>query len=179
MHESTRKWYGAADRFEPLPDHNYSWVWEYAQFRFQWACGNSRYLEEKAITLFKLVLSIAGGYGAVISFLISRKVSLTFPCYALGIVALVALAASAVALLVAFDPLDHLYPIEEEAALDCIGAHEPNEDCKANMALAMTASIEFERIAANPKAKWLRLGLGASCASIVLFILALSYQVQM
>lgn len=177
MHELTDKWYGAADRFEPQPDRDYSWVWDYAKFRFEWACKNSRYLEEKAITLFKFDLAIAGGFGAVISFLISQRLGLAFPCFALGILALLALTASAVALLMTFDPQDHLYPIEEEAALQCMAAHETNEDCRANLSLTMTASIEFERSASNKKAGWLRFGLGASCASIILFILALFCQV--
>jgi len=178
MHEITKKWYGAAEDFKPKVDRDYSWVWEYAKFRFDWACSNGRYIEDKAMNLFKFLLAIAAGFGAAISFLVSQKVVLTPWSYGFGILALLALLASGVGLLITFDPSDHLYPIEEEAALMCIDAHSPDEDCHANMSLAMTASTEFERQASNKKAKWLRWGLAASCASIVLFILALFLEIH-
>ena len=174
MHQITKKWYGAAEHFNPKPDTDYSWVWEYAQFRFQWACGNSRYIEEKAMTLFKFVLAIFGGYGAVISFLVSHKVHLTIWSCILGLPALLCLTGAGLTLFQIFDPSDHLAPIVEEAALTCIDDHASNQNCRANMSLAMAASTEFEMRASTEKATWLRRGLVLSCFSVVLFILALS-----
>jgi hypothetical protein len=53
MHEITEKWYGAAGDFKPKTDRDYSWVWEYAKFRFEWAFNNGRYIGEKAISLLQ------------------------------------------------------------------------------------------------------------------------------
>jgi len=178
MHEITEKWYGAADDFKPKTKRDYLWVWEYSKFRFEWACSNGRYIEDKAINLFKFLMAIAAGFGALISFLVSQKAVLTPWSYGLGLLALLALVISGISLLITFDPSNHLYPIKEQAALECIDAHGPDEDCHGNMALAMTASIEFERQAINNKAKWLRIALGAACASIGLFIFALFFELH-
>ena len=125
MHRITAKWYGAADDFKPKIDRDYSWVWEYAKFRFEWACSNGRYIEDKAINLFKFLMAIAAGFGASVSFLVAQKAVLTPWSYRFGLSALLAWIISAISLFITFDPSDHLYPVEEEAALMCIDAHAP------------------------------------------------------
>jgi hypothetical protein len=167
----TKEWYGKAQRFVPVEGINYGWVWDYAKFRFEWACGNGRYVEDKAMSLFKFLLTIVAFIGASISFLVAQHVTLTSASYVCGLLTVGTLALAAVCLLKTFDPADHLYPVEEEAALLC--SSNAKEDGRANMSLAMTASIEFERTSISGKAKWLKWGLGMACTSIILFILSL------
>jgi hypothetical protein len=177
-HPITREWYGKAEEYQPKPGRKYDWVWDYAKFRFGLASDNQRYIENKIVTTFKLLLAVLAGYGTVFSFFVSQHVTLSKSAYGLGMASIVALVLSAVLLWKGFNPLDHLYPIKEEAALWCIDDHDEQQDCRANMSLAMTATIEVERQAASVKARWLTYGCWALGLSALLFIFALASEVH-
>jgi hypothetical protein len=173
MHPITDEWYGKADNYSPQPGKDYAWVLEYAKFRFEWACEKGRYIQEKAVTLFKLLLSLAAGVGAVFSFLISRGATFKLwgvGCAALGIASLVGAVA---VLLLVFDPADHLYPIKEVAALEYIDRGALDQDARANLSLTLTASTEFERQATNRSARCLRVGIALAWSALFFFMFSL------
>jgi hypothetical protein len=174
----TNEWYSKADAYHPKAGRDYGWVWDYSKFRLQLACGNQRYIEEKVITAFKLLLVILAGYGTVFSYFVSQKVILSVPSYLCGIGSVIVLIVAAVLMWHGFNPLDHLYPIKEEAALVCIDDHNSDQDCRANMSLAMTASIEVERRAIDEKAKWLKRGCVTLGVSVLLFTFAICFQMS-
>lgn len=169
----TREWYNKAETFKPKPGVDYSWVFDYAKVRFNWACENGRYIDEKIVNLFRFNLAIAAGMGAVFSFLVSQDITLCRVSHWLLGLSILSLLISGTSLLGAFDPRDHLYPVEEETALLLIDRFNIDQDSRANMSLALNASTELERHSANDKGKYLRVAVLSSSLCVILFILGL------
>ena len=173
MHPIADEWYGRADNYQPKPGAKYGWVWDYAKFRFEWACEKSRYIDEKSITVLKLLLALCSGIGAVLAFLISNRIQLQWPTYAFSLIAIVCLCLSGRRALRAFRPENHLYPINEEAALEYTDRNEVDADPMGNISLTLSASTEFERETTERKSRCLQRAIVYASWSIVLFILAL------
>src|ERR1039458_8078 len=81
--EAVTTHYGNADNFEPKSGQDYSWVLDYAKFRFQWAGERVRYIESKCLEILKLLMALGAGIGAALAFFLGRGTAFNPPSLAL------------------------------------------------------------------------------------------------
>lgn len=159
MESLTEKWYGLANSYEPLKGRSYGWVLDYAKFRLQFTFGNGRYIEEKSLELFKVVLAISAAGLAGFSWLLSKGTALAWPVEILIGLSVLSLLVSSVYLLQAFGPSDRPVPLAEDVALRAIDKYESGDEAIGNFCLTLTASTEYQSQITCEKGRRLRRAL--------------------
>ena len=168
-----KQWFDKANTYEPKEGRAYAWVLEYAKFRLNFTFRNGRYIEEKALAVFKLVLGLAVGTWAVFTLLLSQGFIFTWPVK-MGVVGgMVSLMISGLYTLRAFGPTKRLLPLTEDAALDAIDDADTPEGAMATFSLAMASSTEKQSEITNRKGQLLRVGLRFTYAAILFLSLLL------
>lgn len=144
MKTITEKWYAMANSYKPKEGRSYGWVLDYAKFRLQFTFGNGRYIEEKSLELFKIVLAISAAGWAAFSWLMSKGVTLAWPVALLIGLSVISLVLASFYLLQAFGPSDRPVPLTEDVALRAIEQCEPGDGAIGIFCLTLTASTEYQ-----------------------------------
>jgi hypothetical protein len=175
----TREWYDVINSFEPAEGADYSWIWDYARYRLEWAFEKTRYVEEKSQSLLKLVLAISAGSWVVFSALLttSRPMSLCSAIFA--IFALVCLMVSGYFCLQAASPSDHVYPRGEDKAIQYASLYKSADAAKGRFALAIGDSSEQERFLTYEKGILVKRGAILAFVAVIMFSLSLLAQLAL
>lgn len=148
---------------------NYGWVFEYAKFRLQFAYGHARYMDEKAMSLLKLVLGVSAAISAI-SGLVGLKFDAIGEIFVgLGILALIV---SGIYCLRAFNPTERFYPLGEDVALRFMDSASSEGEALAGFSLATADSTEHENQVVSTKGYFILWGVRFVFAAISFFILA-------
>jgi hypothetical protein len=169
----TKEWYKTIKRFEPIEGAQYSWIWDYAKYRLEWAFEKTRYVEEKSLSLLKLVLAISAGSWAVFTFLATKNLSMGVWSKNFAYLAICCLAASGVFCLMAAWPSEHVYPQSEDKAIECANLYKRDDAARASFALIIGDSSEQERLVTAKKAKLVNIGAGFVLVAVIAFTLSL------
>jgi hypothetical protein len=177
MKSSAENWYAMANSYEPKQGRSYGWVLDYAKFRLQFTIGNGRYIEEKSLELFKIVLGISAAGWAAFSWLLSKGMVLAWAVELLICLSVVSLLVSGVYLLDAFGPSDRPVPLAEDVALRAIEQCEPGDGAIGIFSLTLAASTEYQSQLTSEKGKRMRRALWLIYFAGAGFILSLFLQV--
>ena len=156
---TTKEWYALANSYEAKEGRSYGWLLDYAKFRLQFTFGNGRYIEEKSLELFKLILAIAAVGWAAFSWLQSKGTLLAWPVETLVSLSVLSLLASGALLLKAFGPSDRPVPLAEDVALRAIEKYESGDRAIGNFSLTLTASTERQSEVTCEKGRQMRRAL--------------------
>jgi hypothetical protein len=172
----TKEWYETINAFEPVEGADYSWVWEYAKYRFEWAFEKTRYVEEKGRSLLKLVLVMGSGSWAVFLVLLNSSRPLGLWSWVFAISALVCLVVSGCFCVKAASPSDHYYPRGEDKAIQYVNFYKSEGVAKGRFALAIGDSSEQERFLTYEKGMLVKRGAIFAFVAVILFGLSLLAQ---
>jgi hypothetical protein len=172
----TEEWYEAIKKFEPVEGADYSWIWDYARYRFEWAFEKTRYVEEKSHSLLKVVLAISAGSWAVFSVLLTSNRPMGLYSAFFAISALVCLVASGYFCLQAASPSDHIYPRGEDKAIQYANVYKSGDAARGRFALIFGDSSEQERFVTYEKGMLVNKGALLAFAAVIAFSLSLLAQ---
>jgi hypothetical protein len=176
MRKTTKEWYALANSYEAKEGRGYAWLLDYAKFRLQFTFGNGRYIEEKSLELFKVILAIAAVGWAAFSWLLSKGIVLAWPVEILISLSVLSLLASGALLLKAFSPSDRPVPLAEDVALRAIEKYESGDRAIGNFSLTLTASTERQSEITCEKGKQMRRALWFIYFAVAGFTLSLFLQ---
>ena len=159
MGQTTEKWYALANSYEAKEGRSYAWLLDYAKFRLQFTFGNGRYIEEKSLELFKVILAIAAVGWAAFSWLLSKGIVPAWPVEILVGLSVLSLLVSGYFLLRAFGPSDRPVPLAEDVALRAIEKYESGDRAIGNFSLTLTASTERQSEITCEKGRQMRRAL--------------------
>jgi hypothetical protein len=171
----TKKWFDKANLHSPVPGREYEWVWDYAQMRFATAEQARRQVEDKSLMTLKFASIIAAGAWAVFVFVGSRGDGFSFCVKVFASIACLCLVAAALLAVLAFAPGQHVLPIDEEAALECVETLPTKDEAIGKFCMGLTASTERENELVSKKGLLLCWALGALVGSVVCFSLSLLF----
>ncbi len=143
--ESTKEWYAQIKKFEPVPERNYDWIWEYAKFRFDWSMEKTRYVEEKGTALLKLVFAITAALWVLFGGVLRSTDHISIFTLLLIAVGGFCLILSGGYALRASGPAEHVYPKSEEEAVGYANFYHEQTAALGNFCLQLADSTEQER----------------------------------
>jgi len=172
----TEEWYNTINKYTPINGIAYTWIFDYAKFRLEWAVEKTRYVEEKGQALLRLVLVISAAAWAVFSAIIATQKSITCGATVFSLAALLCLLISAYFTIQAVSPVDHVYPRGEDKAIGYANFYKDSEAAKGRLALLLGDSSEQERLLTIEKAAQINHGVVFALAAVIAFSLALFAQ---
>jgi hypothetical protein len=169
--------YSEANAYTPVPDKKYRWVWEYSQFRFEWAFEKTRYVEEKGQKLIQLLMATSAGVWATFTFLFSRHMSFGYVGIAAISVGLLCLLRCGQLSLRVIRPNEHLYPMREHRALACVDRYPDEEMAMAKFSAALEVSTRSELQVTKAKSDALIEATAFECLGVLFVAIALASEV--
>ncbi|HEV2498561.1 MAG TPA: hypothetical protein VGY31_03150 [Terriglobia bacterium] len=174
LNETIAKWREEANNYNPIQGKEYDWVWEYAQLRYRSAAETLRYVEEKSMSALKFASAVGTTAWVVFAFLEAKSTKFSAPNKVIVALAIVCLIASAILAALGFKPAQHLYLIDEQAALESVDQNVDKQRAIGKFILGLTRTTECEHITITMKGQKLVIAMYLLVASVILFILALS-----
>jgi hypothetical protein len=176
LHPITKKSYDRADDYQPQPNRQYKWVWEYALFRFNRISNNVARAEDKALELLKFVIGLVAAIWALFAFFRPNLNTVHWLTEELAASALIMLFVSALCFLGAYIPVKRLSPVAEAAALRHADAYDNADAAVAKFSHQFASSTEYEKYLLGKKSGRIQIGVGLLFLAFTLFIFALFYE---